>query len=122
MHEAQFLNVDLDLSSAYGLKDLVDAMKPFVVVLNNEREEFISVELSSVQPTTIDDAIARYARLVKQFAPEHKKLWDQCNTRRMNIGIKSGNASHQSSFCISEESLALLGTLRAEIALTIYAP
>ncbi len=122
MPAALFLNVDLDLASSDGLEALVEAMKPYVIVLNNEQKQFVSLELSTVQPTTIDDAIARYALLVNQLAVEHRKIWNQCSMRRMSIGIQSHGSSHQSSFCISEESLALLCDLKAEVAFTVYAP
>jgi hypothetical protein len=115
-----FLNVDLDLRAERGLDELLGALEPFVIVLNNTTHE-ASVELNGTF-SSLEETLVNLISLVNAHPPQARTIWNQCDFRRMNIGIQAGHEPHQTYFAISSKVVSLLASVQAEITLTVYAP
>jgi hypothetical protein len=115
----EFLNVDLDLTGASELDELARALSPALIVVHREPGH-LSLELSH-QPKAADDAIAELADVLMHLPPEAQTIWNNCHSREINIGIQAGRQPHEARFTISQKSLSLLGALRADVVVTVYA-
>ena len=115
-----FLNVDLDLGAKCDLAELLKHLEPHVLVLN-ATEQFLSVELNESY-SSVDETIVGWIEVVKLLPPEAKNVWDQCEFRRINIGIQGGVEPREAHFTISSKTISLLADLQSEIMFTVYAP
>jgi hypothetical protein len=115
-----FSNVDLRIRVKSGMKELLEAFGSSVVVLNNVPEdEFASLEYH-IYPKTIDEAIGRYAELIKTLPPSARNIWESAESRCMSIGILAGELPHQKIFDLSEKTISVLATMRTEVAICVY--
>jgi hypothetical protein len=73
-----------------------------------------------VDPEDTDDAIVRYAMLVESLPSDIRRLWDECEDRCLNVGIRSGLARHASAFRISTAAIAKLVAIAARLEITVY--
>jgi hypothetical protein len=119
----QFLNVDLDLHARDGLDDLLDAFGASVIVLQRTNHQ-LSLEMnqpfSSVEET-LDETLHGWVSLVEKLPPRARELWNQCELKSFNIGIRAGKSPHQACFEISKHTVSLLADIQSEIAVTVYA-
>ena len=115
-----FLNVDLDLGGQCDLEELLRHFQPYVFVLNTTGQ-FLSVELNE-SFSSVDETIVGWIEVVKLLPPEAKNIWDQCEFRRMNIGIQGGVEPHETHFTISSKTITLLASIQSEIWFSVYAP
>jgi hypothetical protein len=116
----KFLNLDLDIRSGSELDELLEGLKPDVVVMNHESAGYASVELRHLQPKTIDEAILHYSKIILSLPSHLRALWENCDKRTMNVGIEAGNEPYSTSFAVSESTTALLVAMRAELVFTVY--
>ena len=116
----RFLNVDLDLRAKFGLKKLLKAFGSKIIVMNHEIEGRAYVEATK-QPKSIDDAILNYFKMVKSLSSTDQSIWENCEVRRMNIGIHAGELPHEKAFSLSKKSIERLHMLNAEVVFTVYA-
>ena len=65
--ESRFLNVDLDLRCQKGVARLLRALGKKVSVLHAE-ETWAALELAGPQPRSAEEAIERYADLVRKLS------------------------------------------------------
>jgi hypothetical protein len=117
--KTEFLNIDLDLAGAAELDELAQALSPTLIVVHREPGR-VSLELSH-QPRDADRAIVELAGVLTQLTPEAQTIWNNCNSREINIGIQAGSEPHEARFTISRESISLVTGLRADVVVTIYA-
>jgi hypothetical protein len=115
----EFLNVDVDLIGASEVDYIARTLSPALIVAHREPGR-ISLELSQ-QPKSADDAVAELARVLTHLPTEAKAMWDNCQSREVNIGIQAGREPHEARFTISQKSLSLVAALRADIVVTVYA-
>ena len=120
LDQTHFLNVDLDIRAKSGLRSLLKAIEPAVIVLNFQPKRLLSVELKSMQPRTIDEAVRLFFNLIDNLEPSARLIWNRCETRCMNIGIQAATTPHQAQFDISEEAIQMLGHMRAQIGISVY--
>jgi hypothetical protein len=118
--KTHYLNINLDLRSRFGLQDIVSAMLPHVAVLNFEKADFVSLEPLADGPRTLDRDIDFFTNIIQLFNPDVREIWDSCESRCFSVGIKLGSASHQQQFVLSENSIASLSALRAELSFVVY--
>jgi hypothetical protein len=119
MDETLFLNVDLDVEGKHGLGRIVAELSPFVIVLHGNEERF-SLEAKH-SPKTIDGTISALVRAIKKLSPAASRNWRKCTKRVFNIGIQVSQKPGGTSFLLSKKSLALVESVRGEIAITVYA-
>jgi hypothetical protein len=117
--QTEFLNVDFDISPAGSGLALVRALGATVIVLH-KRKRFICLELAR-QPKSVDDAIQEFARLIEQLAAKARHVWDGCQSRTMNVGIRAGKRPHSAEFKLSQATIDALARIRADVVFTIYA-
>ena len=116
----EFLNVDLDIRVQAGLAALLDAMGSSVVVLN-QTGQTASVELNE-ENLSLEETTARLVELVNSLPPEAKTIWEQCELRSLNVGIRAGVEPHSSEFAISKETVSAIADAGFEVVFTVYAP
>jgi hypothetical protein len=115
----EFLNVDLELRSRSGLDELIDAFRATAFVLHHKANDFVSLELNQ-QPESIDRAILLFFDSVQLFAPHQRHTWDKCDKRTFDVGIQAGAKPRQTPLRFSQDTLARLAALKAEVNITIY--
>jgi hypothetical protein len=116
----RFLNVDLDLRGD-RLEELLGYLGSSVLVMH-QTAQVASLELSSSVNDSLDVTLAKWVELIQSLPERGRAIWDRCDLRSMNIGIQSAEKPHAALFAISNETVSLLASVRAEIALTVYAP
>jgi hypothetical protein len=117
--ESRFLNVDLDLRCQKGVGRLLKALGKRVRVHHAE-ETWAAVELAWPQPSSAEDAIERYAKLVRKLSAAGRAAWKRCESRTMNIGIEAGTEHRAGTYRLGRESLALIAELEADVLFTVY--
>jgi hypothetical protein len=115
-----FLNVDLDLRVDRGLDELLKILEPFAFVLNKSTQE-ASVELRQ-GPHSLDDTLKKFVEHIERLPPQAKRLWNQCEYRRFNVGIQAGTEPHEARFTISNKVIGQLANIGSELTVTVYAP
>jgi hypothetical protein len=119
-HVTKFLNVDLDLHAESGVEELLRYLDPFVVVLARTTVE-ATVELNE-EHASLEETVVGFIRLVQSLPPHVRRMWDDCQMRRLNIGIQADTQPYAAFFSLSSATVALLADIQAEIMWTVYAP
>lgn len=114
-----FLNVDLDLCCAAGLDDLLAALAPRTIVLHRAENE--AVLEADEDDATLDATVARLLDLVEGLPPAARAIWDCCEARVFNIGLRAGVSPHGAGFDLAEPSVQRLAAAGARIKITVYA-
>lgn len=114
-----FLNVDLDLRCAAGLDDLLAALASRAIVLHRT-ENTASLEADQ-DSETLDAAVTRLLDLVAALPPAARAVWDRCEARVFNIGLRAGVSPHAAGFGLTERAVQRLAAVGAGIEITIYA-
>ena len=118
----RFINVDLDLSSAHELTDLVQAFEPHAFTLNCWQDEntfFASLELAS-DPIDAESAIRRFVSLIESLPPKARNSWNEASKRDFSIGIDAGSSPSTFEAALSPEVLELAVRVRARITFVVY--
>jgi hypothetical protein len=115
-----FLNVDLELESKADLSALLETFGNSIVVLRHTVQRRVyTVWLEHVpEPRHVDEAIMQYAKLVNRLPLAKRSLWDDCRTRRLNIGVQAMATNQR--FALSDRAVIAVAAIRAEIVLTVY--
>jgi hypothetical protein len=116
----KFLNVDLDLRSQSDLGELLGALEPAVIVLY-ETANSASVEMNR-EFASLENTVVHFISIIKEFSPAVNKIWNQCDFRRINIGIQAGLGPREAYFTLSSQAISLLASVHCEITFTVYAP
>ena len=122
MDETIFLNIDLDIESKIDISPIVEAFGEEVAVLRNDCMSGIyygSFETLLAKPNEI---IMEYARLIESLDPSARQIWDQCRTKRFDIGFQCAEKPYSYHSTLSNESLSKISALGGEFVVTIYAP
>ena len=117
--DSRFLNVDLDVRCRAGVAPLLRALGKTVMVLHAE-ETWASLELSGPQPSSAEEAIKRYAKLVRALSTRGKAAWRRCDARTMNIGVEAGTVQEAGVYSLDRATLRLLDALAADVVFTVY--
>jgi hypothetical protein len=114
----RFLNVDLDLRADSRLDDLIRGFGSSVTVLNNTTHN-ASLELS-VEHDSVEETVLHFLDIIDALPPEAKSIWEQCEYRKLNIGIQGGSQPHEAQFVVSNKTVSLLGNAQLELVITVY--
>jgi len=122
----QFENVDLDLSSKRDLSPLISALHAQVILLHAGRRGrggsfWARLELAK-QPRTCDQALRRFATLLKRLPPAARRTWNGATLREFNIGVQVGRQPYASEFVVSPDTVIQIARLRARLRITVYSP
>ena len=121
-HVTRLLNVDLDIRASSGLEALLHALGSSVVVLNNDDPTFASVEIGTMDPKSIDEAVLLYFHVIQSLPETARDIWTNAKVRRFNVGIQTESHPYSVEFPVSARTLSLLKELNAEVVLTVYGP
>ena len=117
--DTQFLDVDLDIRAERDLDALLEHFGDSVIVLHRTANLAV-VELSDDYPT-LEETIRGFATLVESLPVQERRMWDLCQSRSINIGIRAGNEPHSAEFAVSKELIGRLAAIGCEVAITVYA-
>ena len=124
----QFLNVDLEIESSEDLQPIVDEFGEDVSVLFHgklDRGTWLACfEIMTVLPSARDPDgyIGGFCWLVEQLTPEARRLWDNCHSRKFDIGIQGGSSPAGYQTQIRPDSVSRLAKLGGTVVITIYSP
>jgi hypothetical protein len=115
-----FRNVDLDLRGTAGVRELVQALEPSMLVLYVTDTE-ASLEHRE-QPQSVEEGLHWLVQVVEKLPAEARRHWDACETRTMDVGIQADSKPLATLFPVSREAMAALLRIGAELLVTVYAP
>ncbi|WP_375761292.1 hypothetical protein [Corallococcus exercitus] len=115
-----FLNIDLELRGTAGVRELVQALEPSMLVLRVTDTE-ASLEHRE-QPQTVEEGLHWLVQVVERLPAEARKHWDACETRTMDVGIQAESQPTATLFPVSRDAMAALLRIGAELLFTVYAP
>jgi hypothetical protein len=115
-----FLNVDLDLRAPSGVEEFLTSIASSVVVLHQARHE-ASVELRNNFPS-LEETVVGFVGLIDSLPPQARIIWDELESRKLDVGIQAGSEPHAVSFTLSSKTISSLARARLEIIFTVYAP
>jgi|SRR5579883_608432 len=118
--EAQFLNADLDLCLERRLPELLAALKRSVVVLH-QTDTSASIELAR-DYRSLEETVAAYITLVESLSPTARRLWNQCDVRSVNVGVRAGTERSVGHFALSTHSIISLAKIGCSMEFTVYPP
>ena len=115
----EFLNVDLDIRSHTGIEQLLEPIAGSAIQLHKTRE---SVSLELIEDfASVEEAISRWLDLIETLPTPAREIWNRCESRSLNVGIKAGNEPHAACFAISSAAISRLAIQNLEIIFTVYA-
>ena len=122
---AEFLNLDLELTSIVDLNPLVAHFGNNVFVLINEENEngyFLCLEpiIEGTLSDNIENCINHFIQLVSELPNELIEIWNSCTLRVFDFGFDGGLEELPLHTTITAESLNKIVHINAEIRITIY--
>jgi hypothetical protein len=113
-----FLNVDLDLDVTEGMDELLDALKPAIVISRFGTRA--GLELLDLQPESPENAIRRFVALVQKLPPHIRTIWNEARNKTLSIGIQACPKPHSTEFVLSSDVLSLIQSISVNVAFTVY--
>jgi hypothetical protein len=101
------------------LDELLGYFGSSVTILRRTTED-ASIELKT-RHDSLDEEILRVAALVQAFPAEGKRLWHQCDLRRINFWIHAGKEPREGRYEIASETVARIANLQFEVVFTVHA-
>ncbi len=123
MEEVEFLNIDMDLESNYGLNLLVSEIEDKVIFTRNDVEDIvhhISCELAG-DVGSPEYLLNNYLDILDSVSSEARKEFMNCSRIVFDIGYQGGHEPRQVRSTISPKLVQRLSKINAEIAITVYA-
>ena len=123
-HQADFLNVDLDLESVTELRSLVLALGGSVIQMHSSRtgnRYGVRLELSR-QPKNPAQAITRFAKAIAGMSRTHRQLWGRIAVKEFDIGIQGGDEPNSMEWVLEPAAVEAAARLGARIRITVYSP
>lgn len=112
-----FLNVDLDLDITEGMDELLDALKPAIVISRFGTRAALELDL---QPESPESAIRGFVALVEKLSPHIRTIWDEAKNKTFSIGIQICAKPHSTEFVLSNDVLSLIHSISTNVAFTAY--
>ena len=129
VHESEFLAVDLEIVSRFGLAELLQAFGQGVSVNRNEKVGRLHVLLLSVDSMTrvqrnpenhLNAVIQAVVEKVESLPVSLRRHWDTSKTKTFDIGIQAGKHPMSLELKISEQTLAAMVRIGARLQVTVY--
>jgi hypothetical protein len=77
--------------------------------------------LSDDDSSDPDEVINRYCDLIENLPAPARKIWDNCATRRIDIGVESGSSPHNYRFEVQPRTINRVSGIGASLIVTVYA-
>ena len=112
-----FLNVDLDLDVKEGMDELLDALKPAIVISGFGTRAGLELDL---EPESPENAIMGFVALVQKLPPHIRTIWNEARNKTLSIGIQACPKPHSTEFVLSSHVLSLIQPISVNVAFTVY--
>lgn len=109
--------MDLDLDVTEGMDDLLDALKPAIVLSRFDTRAGLELDL---QPESPERAIRGFVALVEKLPPRIRTIWNEAKNKSFSIGIQTYAKPHSTEFILSSDVLSLVHSISANVAFTVY--
>ena len=122
--EIRYINTDLEIESKEDLTPIIEAFGENAFVLHHgpiEGLNHASFELSDDDSSDPNEVINRYCDLIENLPTPARKIWDNCTTRIMDIGVESGSSPHNFRFEVQQRTISRVSGIGASLVVTIYA-
>jgi hypothetical protein len=121
---AQFLNVDMEVSSRSNLEPLVKALGKKVDVLyaGRHRGMYHAYFELARRIKNADTAIRGFCKLIEALPVDARKLWDGASKRDFSIGVRSAVQAPVYDTVIQAKTVKGAADLNARIVFTLYPP
>ena len=120
---AEFLNVDLDVTSIADPGVLVEAWHNRVIQMHagkRGRRHWLRLTLAR-QPNSPTDAIRSFTRLVQRLPRPAATIWARA-AKEFDIGIQAGCERQSAEWVLEPEIIRMVADLGAHLRLTVYSP
>ncbi len=120
-----FMNVDLELTSARELGWFIEAVRASMYALHSvvvDGSHRATLELRDIVGDDAESVLERFSEVIEGLDDEAREKWRQIETKAFDIGIQSSARKHQLSEKISVKTLARVVALGAELHITVYEP
>jgi hypothetical protein len=71
---------------------------------------------------SLEETAANFVALLESLSPRARNIWDEFETRILNVGVQAGSEPYAASFEISSETIASLARAKVGVIFTVYAP
>jgi hypothetical protein len=117
----RFMNVTLVIYSKTDLEPLTSAIgkKMFVLYLGREHGAYKACLMANRSGKSPESEIRAFCKIIRGLPPSALKLWHGAKSRMFDVGIDF-EPSGTYWFEISQETVADLAKLQAQIAVTVY--
>ena len=122
--EIRYINTDLEIESTEDLTPIIEALGENAFVLHHgpiEGLNHASFELTDDDSSDPDGAINRYCDLVENLSTPARKIWNNCATRILDIGVESGSSPHNHRFEVQQRTINRVSGIGAGLVFTVYA-
>jgi hypothetical protein len=119
---AEFLNVDFDIKSKTDPAILVEAWGTRVMADSHRlgRRYWLRLFLFP-QPKSPNDAIRRFAKLVRGLSPQARTVWTAAS-KEIDIGIQAGFDRRSGEWVLDPKVVQAAADLGAHVRFTVYSP
>jgi hypothetical protein len=120
---AEFLNVDFDIKSKTDPAMLVEAWGARVIGIHTARlgrRYWLRLSLSP-QPKSPNDAIRRFAKLVRGLSSQARTVWTAAS-KEIDIGIQAGFERRSGEWVLDPRVVQAAADLGAHVRITVYSP
>lgn len=117
--QTKFLNVDLDLHFSCDIEELLNSIKPYVLVVSRDKHR-VSLELNR-ESKSLEQTVVSLVEIVRSLPPPARTIWHRCSVRSLNIGIQGGSEPHEAYFTLPTSTVSLIADIKADLTFTVYA-
>lgn len=116
-----FLNVDLELEGPHDLTPLVEALAVMFVLHQTHEPPYVAnLELAIDVGMDMEDVMSGLLDAIEELDADGQARWQQCTTRRFNIGIQSGLKPSCVAYVLSTQLLERLVAAGGHLVFTLY--
>lgn len=120
-----FMNVDLELTSARELGWFIEALRASTYALHSvvaDGNHRATLELRDVVGDDAESVLERFSEVIEGLDADAREKWRQIETKAFDIGIQSSARKHQLNEKITVKTLARVVALGADLHITVYEP
>jgi hypothetical protein len=122
--EIRYINTDLEIESKEDLNPIIEAFGKNAFVLHSgpiKGMNHASFELTSDRYFDPDKAVDKFCELVENLPVTARKIWNNCATRIIDIGVESGSSPHNYRFEVRQKTINRVSGIGASLIVTVYA-
>ncbi len=120
----KFINTDLNLKDPAPPLELITALeKNGLVPLGDPREFdglwFVALEIYA-RRVTLETTVDKILKAIEGLDEKGRVLWDQCQTREIDIGYESNSNVRETTIGLKPEVLRRIAETGATLKFTVY--